>query len=71
MQNMARGRVRNPQTDALSSQISAQSPSRGGKAKRIMAMVVLLLSPFLAKMKFCRRTPKILAHAHVPSVFLV
>ena len=50
-----------PPTDATMRQISAQSPNQGGKAKKILAMVVLLFSSFLANMKFCRRSPEILA----------
>ena len=56
------GRIQKPQTDAPTRQISVQFPSQRGKAKNILAMVVLLLSIFLAKMKFCRRTPKILGN---------
>ena len=56
-QNRFRRRVGKPPADTPTRQISAQSPRLGGRAKTILAMVALLFSPFLANMRFCRRSP--------------
>ena len=52
-----RSRVGKPPADTTTRQISAQSPRLGGKAKTNLAMMALMFSPFLANMRFCRRSP--------------
>ena len=56
-QDRFRSRVGKPPADTTTRQISAQSPRVGAKSKTNLAMVALMFSPFLANMRFCRRSP--------------
>ena len=56
-QNRFRSRVGKPPADTTTRQISAQSARLGAKPKTNLAMVALMFSPFLANMRFCRRSP--------------
>ena len=57
MQDRFRSRVGKPPADTTTRQISAQSARLGTKSKTNLAMVALMFSPFLANMRFCRRSP--------------